>query len=162
MIYSDCNITRYSSRVDDLLTIKQTAQKLFNHIGCDFLISRDHNNLKIKHHVKLETFKYIVGKKHYQLMNGPLLHANRVFVRKSQLSIDILQRWQDLCLKENLLLPTIPEMAPLRWHTHDQAIITSLGQKLILDKILPDHWPGFTYDYNLLIPEKKSFFTFAI
>jgi hypothetical protein len=158
IIYSDCNISRYKSRIEDTLKIKETALKLFNHIDCDFLISKDHNKLKIKHHVKIETLKSIVGSSWHGLLSASLLHANRVFVRKSQLSIDILGRWEELCSNENLLLPTLPEKFPLRWHTHDQAIITALTRKLMIDKVLPDSWPGFVYDYNILIPSKKIMF----
>lgn len=158
VVYSDCNVKRYKERISDLLALKKTVTMLFKHIDCDFLISKDHNRLKIKHHVKYETLKSIMGSKWPLLLPQPLLHANRVFVRKSQLSIDILSKWEELCQNENLLLPTLPEQSPLRWHTHDQAIITVLTQKLIADKILPNNWPGFCYNYNILNPNKKIMF----
>jgi hypothetical protein len=63
VIYSDCNIKRYKERIMDCVTIKDTAKKLFDHIDCDFLISKDHNKLKIKHHVKESALKYIIGKR---------------------------------------------------------------------------------------------------
>lgn len=155
VVYSDCNITRYKERINDFLMIKDTTIKLFTNIDCDFLISKDHNNLKIKQHVKEETIKTIIGEKWSDHLNAPLLHANRVFVRKSKLSIDILKEWEYLCLNESLLLPTLPEKSPLRWHTHDQAIITTLCKKLAINKVLPLNWPGFCYDYNILNPNKK-------
>lgn len=158
VVYSDCNITRYKERINDFLMLRDTAKILFNHLNCDFLISKDHNKLKIKHHVKVETLKKIVGNHWSRILNAPLLHANRVFIRKSKLSIGILKQWENLCLDEKLLLPSLPEKQPLRWHTHDQAIITALSRKLILDKILPLNWPGFCYDYNILIPNKKIVF----
>lgn len=158
VVYSDCNVKRYKERINDMLVLKDTTKKLFSHIDCDFLISKDHNKLKIKHHVKESSLRHIIGKSWWSLLNQPLLHANRVFVRKSQLSIDILSKWQEMCLNEKLLLPTLPEKYPLRWHTHDQAIITALTKKLIIDKMLPYNWPGFCYNYNILNPNKKIIF----
>lgn len=158
IVYGDCNISRYESRIKDFIKLRETTTTLFNHIDCDFLISKDHNGLKVKHHVKKTTLENIVGYRCRKCLNATLLHANRVFVRKSQLSIDILKTWEKLCLDENLLLPSLPENKPLRWHTHDQAIITALTQKLIIDNVLPDYWPGFTYNYNVLVPNKKIIF----
>jgi hypothetical protein len=149
VIYADCNLSRYQERIIDFKNLRTTTEKLFSIIECDFLISEDHNNLKIEHHVKPETARYIMGRDWELAMKLPLLHANIVYARKSDISINIVNRWRDLCLQENLLLPNLPEEEPLRWHTHDQAIITSLCCRLMREGTLPKYWPGFYYDYNL-------------
>lgn len=149
IIYGDCNLSRYDDRITDFQNLRCTMEKLFSNIDCDFLISEDHNRLMMKQHIKQETMEKIIGDDWIEYKESMLLHANLVYCRKSPLSISIVESWEKLCLNDSLLLPTIPERPPLRWHTHDQAIISCLCKKLIKDKILPDYWPGFYYDYNL-------------
>lgn len=149
VVYADCNLSRYDDRITDFQNLRSIIEALFSIINCDFLISEDHNRLIMEQHIKPETMEKIIGDDWQNYKESMLLHANLVYCRKSPLSMSIVESWEKLCLNDSLLLPTLPEQPPLRWHTHDQAIISCLSKKLIKDKILPDYWPGFYYDYNL-------------
>jgi hypothetical protein len=149
VIYGDCNLSRYDDRISDFRNLRNIAEKLFSMIDCDFLIAEDHNRLKMKQHIKPHTMQNIIGEDWRNYKEDMLLHANIVYCKKTPQAIEIIKEWERLCLIDDLLLPTLPEKSPLRWHTHDQAIITCLSKRLIMDGVLPKDWPGFYYDYNL-------------
>ena len=65
----------------------------------------------------------------------PLLNANRIFIRKSEISMKFINEWHDLCLIDNLILPENTPEPELKWHSHDQAIACVLYRKYIKDKL---------------------------
>jgi hypothetical protein len=129
LVYHDCNIVRYPFFQLDSNHFKDNVKSLFNS-SLDVIIPFENpynHDLRCKNYVKNEIFKK-VGKENDYYKNFPLLHANRIFIRKSKLSENFILNWLKLC-KTDLILPEINEN--IKWHTHDQAIVTVLYRKYI-------------------------------
>jgi hypothetical protein len=129
LVYHDCNIVRYPFFQLDSNNFKDNVKSLFNS-SLDVIIPFENpynDDLRCKNYVKNELFKK-VGKENDYYKNFPLLHANRIFIRKSKLSENFILNWLKLC-KTDLILPEINEN--IKWHTHDQAIVTVLYRKYI-------------------------------
>jgi hypothetical protein len=114
----------------DSNNFKENVKSLFQTINVpDVIISiEDPWGDKLKHcknYVKNEVFQKL-GKENDYYRNFPLLHANRIFIKKSKLSENFILNWLTLC-KTDLILPEINEN--IEWHTHDQAIVTVLYRK---------------------------------
>lgn len=130
LVYHDCNIIRYPFFKLDVNNFKENVKSLFKHSNADVMVAFENpysDDLKCKHYVKTEVFQKF-GKDNDYYKNFPLLHANRIFIRKSKLSENFVFNWLLLC-KTNLILPEINEN--IKWHTHDQAILTVLYRKYI-------------------------------
>ena len=132
LVYHDCNIGKYPIYQLESNDFKENVKLLFQFKNAsDVIISiEDPCDEKLKHcknYVKNEVFQKL-GKENDYYKNFPLLHANRIFIRKSKLSENFIFNWLTLC-KTDLILPEINEN--IEWHTHDQAIVTVLYRKYI-------------------------------
>jgi hypothetical protein len=145
LIYQDCNITRYPYYSHNVHEYRNNVYDLFDKLNIDVIIPFENPHyLKSKHHVKKKVFETI-GSNNKYYREYPLLNANRIFIRKSDFSVKFINKWLNYCMDEKLLLPedNILEEKDLKWHTHDQAIVTVLYRKYIEDNLLPNNAPGF-------------------
>lgn len=127
LVYHDCNVSRYPEFKVDTENFKTNVLSLFN-TPLDVIVPLENpadKTLQCKNYVKRDVFKKL-GKENNYYMNFPILHANRIFIRKSKLSESFILNWLALC-GTDLILPEINE--PIKWHTHDQAILTVLYRK---------------------------------
>jgi len=133
LVYHDCNIIKYPYFRSDSNNFKKNVKSLFESSDSDDIIIPFENpyddNLKCKNYVKNQLFEKL-GKNNEYYKNFPLLHANRIFIRKSKISENFIFNWWLLC-KTELILPEINTNSTIKWHTHDQAIITVLYRKYI-------------------------------
>jgi hypothetical protein len=145
LIYQDCNVARYDYYTEYLYEYRNNVNELFDKLNIDVLLPFENpSNLKSKHHVKKSVFD-VIGLNNKYYTEYPLLNANRIFIRKSNLSVKFVDEWFNYCLNEKLLLPenNSNEDNQLRWHTHDQAILTVLYRKYIEQELFPENAPGF-------------------
>lgn len=155
LIYHDCNITRYSYYMDSN-TFRENIDFIFKKTGLDIIIPIERPDLLCKHHCKKEVFDTI-GINNDDYRNFPLLNANRIFIKKTKLSCDFINDWLYYCNYKDLILPENKEQPDLRWHTHDQAILTVLYKKYINDDKLPKNSPGFYLKDKILSKETIIF-----
>jgi len=155
LIYHDCNITRYSYYMNTN-TFRENIDFIFEKTGLDIIIPIERPDLLCKHHCKKEVFETI-GENNDDYRNFPLLNANRILIKKTQLSVDFINEWLHYCNSGDLILPEIENEPDLRWHTHDQAILTVLYKKYINNDKLPKNAPGF-YLKDKIISEDTIIF----
>ena len=131
LIYQDSNFIRHPHYIEHLNEYKPLVECMFDNINSDVIIPIENPDvLKCKHHVKQHVFETI-GENNAYYREFPLLNANRIFIRKSEISMKFVNEWHDLCLIDDLLLPENTTEPELRWHTHDQAIASVLYRKYI-------------------------------
>ena len=129
LIYQDINVERYPHFLIDIENYKENVDYLFNKLSNDVLVATEDINLHCEKHVKSEIFEEI-GLNNNDYRKFPLLHANRIFIRKSNLSVLFINEWLNYC-KTDLILPENSKQPSLKWSTHDQAILTVLYKKYI-------------------------------
>ena len=135
LIYQDSNFIRYPYYTEHLNEYKSLVECMFDNINSDVIIPIENPDvLKCKHHVKQRVFETI-GENNEYYREFPLLNANRIFIRKSEISMKFINEWHDLCLIDNLILPENTPEPELKWHSHDQAIACVLYRKYIKDKL---------------------------
>jgi hypothetical protein len=139
LIYHDCNISRYSYFVKNVHQLRENVQFIMEKTGLEIIVPIEHPDLLCKHHVKRNVFK-TVGENNDDYRNFPLLNANRIFIKKTNMSIEFVNKWLDLC-SQDLILPEEHAEPDLRWNTHDQAILSVLYKKYINIGLLRS--PGF-------------------
>lgn len=144
LFYQDCNIHRYP-----LLLNKNSNEEthglielLFQITGSDIVVPIEDNVLKLKQHCKKEVFVKLEAN-HEFFWNYSLLNANRIILKKTELTTQLINEWYELCCDTDLLLPETEVESDLRWHTHDQALLNILIRKYIFENKLPKHYPGF-------------------
>jgi len=150
LIYQDINVERYPNFLIDIENYKENVEHLFNNLNNDVLVATEDINLHCEKHVKSEIFEKIgFNNKNYRKF--PLLHANRIFIRKSNTSVLFINEWLDYC-KTDLILPEDSKESNLKWSTHDQAILTVLYKKYIELQIFNNR----TFKLNNFVFSKKN------
>jgi hypothetical protein len=134
LIYQDSNCQRYPYFLEYVHEYRNNVVDIFQNIASDVIIPLERPvDLFCKYHVKNQIFE-TVGENTDYYRNFPLLNANRIFIKKSDLSVKFIQEWFDYCMGE-LILPEKREEPELRWSTHDQAIISVLYRKYMKQKL---------------------------
>jgi len=135
LIYQDSNFIRYPYYTEHLNEYKPLVECMFDNINSDVIIPIENPDvLKCKHHVKQHVFETI-GENNAYYREFPLLNANRIFIIKSEISMQFVNEWHDLCMNDALILPEHTPEPDLRWHTHAQAIACVLYRKYMKNNI---------------------------
>ena len=101
LIYRDVDYNKYNclSKYDDIINI---IDKCLNKVNFDFFISRESEDLKLGQFTKPIVIEEI-GKNDDFVKNFPLLIANFIIVRKSKISIELLNEWYNLCKNDKYI-----------------------------------------------------------
>lgn len=135
LIYQDSNFMKYSHYANHLNEYKTIVDRMFDNVNSDVIIPIENPDvLKCKHHVKQHAFE-IIGENNEYYREFPLLNANRIFIRKTEISMQFVNEWHDLCMNDALILPETTPEPDLRWHSHDQAIACVLYRKYMKNNI---------------------------
>jgi len=97
LIYRDGNIEKYGIGLSNYNDIKNVAINCLNYCNFDFFIPRENEDLKLKMLTKTNVIVEL-GENHPFTYNFPNLHANLIIVKKSKISIELLNEWHDACL----------------------------------------------------------------
>jgi hypothetical protein len=141
LIYQDINVKRYPYYLENIDQYQTIVENLFSKIQSDVLVAVEDLNLPCEKHVKSDVFKEI-GTNDDLYRDFPLLHACRIFIKKTKISMMFVREWLKYC-ETDLILPEIIQEDKLRWHTHDQAILTVLYIKYIELGFFSSNAPGF-------------------
>lgn len=142
LVYHDCNILRYSYYTNNIDTFRENVEFIFDITKLDIIIPTERLDLFCKHHVKKMVFD-VVGEYNEDYKNFPLLNANRIFIKKTPLSVQFVNEWLEYCNYPELILPETEYDPKLRWNTHDQAILSVLYKKYINEGKIYQNSPGF-------------------
>lgn len=141
LFYTDCNIERYPVYKAFEKPFDKFLKQILEFVGADIFVAFEFPDvLKSKYHIKKAVFEAVGDNSDYY-REYPLLNANRIIIKKTRFTEKIVREWFDLCCRKDLLLPEKTKEPELRWHTHDQAILTVLLRKKIAEEILPKDYP---------------------
>jgi len=95
LIYRDSDFHKYGglSCYDNII---ETIDKILSIVKFDFFISREEENLKVGEYTKPIVIKEL-GNDDMFIKEFPLLIANFIIIRKSEISIEFLNEWKDAC-----------------------------------------------------------------
>mgnify|MGYP006143971429 CR=1 FL=1 len=117
VIYTDCNCLKYPYLYDNFDVILNFAVKWDE----DVAIATEF--CAVKDVVKPSVRALIPESEH----NRRSLHANVIILKKNQATLDLMEEWMTRCLTSQILPETKNEKPNVTlWHTHDQAILTTL------------------------------------
>jgi hypothetical protein len=140
LFYHDSNIERYPFYGSFTKPFDVFARKLLKLVNADIFVPFEKQGLLAQQHVKKYCFETI-GEYNDYYRKWPLLNANRIIIRKTPFTVDLVKQWLNYCCDEKILLPEKEKEGPLMCHTHDQAILTTLTRKQIKLGKLPQDWP---------------------
>ena len=133
LIYYDCNINKNPNYIDEIKNIKYFTNKILNNQDFGFLYEDLNNkNLICENYVKRDIFEKLgCIEKHFK--NEPLRRANKLFIRKTKSSENLIYNWLKLT-ETSLFLPEANEEIMnsahtnelYGWSTHDQAVLNIL------------------------------------
>lgn len=158
LIYHDCNVNRYPFYAKYIHQFRENAQYVMQKTNLDIIIPIERPDLLCKHHVKKSVFE-TVGENNDDYRNFPLLNANRIFIKKTTFSIRFINEWAQYCDYGDLIFPETTAEPDLRWHTHDQAILSVLYKKYINIGSLHERAPGFYIKDKIFSRENIIFVT---
>lgn len=127
LFYQDINTFKYPYlTADSSVNMVPLIHKLMDSAVFDILILYESDpDLLIRNFCRKDLFDKIqVRKKVFG--NVPLIQGNRLFIRKTGRSMNIVKEWLNYCLQDEFIFPPsfIPETDWEKgWHTHDQAIL---------------------------------------
>ena len=133
LIYYDCNIDKNPHYIDEIKNIKVSTNKILNDINFGFLYEDLNNkNLICKNYVKKDIFEKLGCTEEY-FKNAPLRRANKLFIRKTKSTENLIYNWLKLT-ETSLFLPESNEEIMnsahnnelYGWNTHDQAVLNIL------------------------------------
>lgn len=124
LVYRDSNIKKLSN-LNNYTNIKYIAEKCLNICGFDFFISRESENLSVKNHTKDNVINEL-GENHIFTSNFPLLIANFIIIRKSKISMILLNEWIKACTINSWINGDVycKNNKSFRWYTPEQSILS--------------------------------------
>jgi len=157
LFYQDSNCLKYKTYTNSCSNIVNTINLILqSNNQLDVFVPFDHDGYLCEQHVKNDVFA-IIGDESNYYKKFRLLHANRIIIRKTELSLKFVDEWLNYCMDDKLLLPEKTKEPTLRWHTHDQAILSVLYRKYIKDNKFPENYTGF-YCKNNIFAESNIVF----
>lgn len=154
LVYHDCNISRYADRYShDTANFKNNVEYLFAITGLDLIVPFENpndNEFICENYVKKDAIQQI-GEYTDYYRKFPLLHANRIFIRKNKSTEAFILNWHNLCETDLILPEDYPMMygSKQTWHTHDQAILSILYRKYIDMGYFPENAPNIYFKDSL-------------
>lgn len=101
IIYRDMNIIKYPI-LDNYDGIRNLALRILDIVNFDFFVPRE--NSKLKNYTKTNIIREL-GDNHQFSYNFPGLCVNFLIIRKSNVSIELINEWKEGCLTERWIDP---------------------------------------------------------
>lgn len=143
LVYQDLNTFKYPYlTAESTPDMPNLVQKLMDHhsVFDIFVFMETDPHLLLKNFCRKDAFEKLQVCPN-RFGSFPLIQGNRILVRKTATSMELLSRWLHHCLDDGLLLPSSnpPEtFSPGGWHTHDQALLElTLCQSLTNQSSIP-------------------------
>jgi hypothetical protein len=144
LVYRDINCLKNPS-LGNFHRLKEVAQQLLNRANFDFLITRETENIKLRQHCKKSVIQQLGVDREFSY-EFPLLVANFIIIRKSTVSMELLNEWLNACKNQSWIDGSVhtPHDSQFKWHTCDQAILNTIIAKWILQRRhkIPENYPN--------------------
>lgn len=152
IIFHDFNIEKYPVYEGNLEHIAFYAKKCLQECGFDFFVPREGYTKRNFHHTKSLVIREIGGDAPYWY-NFPQVIVNMIFVRKSAVSMALVEEWMNACKVERWITGT-PNDDPhpgFIWHCPEQGVLTTL-----LAKWVKERRHGIPLEYpNVVVPRRN-------
>jgi hypothetical protein len=159
VVYRDCNCKKYPS-LNDFSNIQQHSLNLLNIASFDFVIPREDssNFLTLGKFCKTNVIKSLAKDVNFT-RRFPLLIANHIIVRKSSVTVALVEEWLKHCENEEFIDGNVyGEMFPeFMWFTPEQGILGVIISNWIIDKKIPASYPGIVFNNRNLSQYLKLF-----
>ena len=164
LIFHDSNILKYKRYVENFgRALIDSAWECLEKSGFDFVVSReepssDGKNLQIKHHCKAIVVREL-GDDHPYFFNFPQIISNIIFIRKSKVSMELVEEWMNAC-KVVRWVSNQPNPEPHReflWHCADQPSLNVIIAKWVAQRKynIPLHYPNIEFIGRLIKAKKE-------
>ena len=144
LVYRDCNCEKYG-QLKDFDNFEKNINEIFNIVNFDFFIPVENNKLTIGNHCKSNVIRELSINEEFT-RKFPLLIANIIICKKSNISIDILNDWKKNCLIDKYINgEQYGELYPeFHWHTPEQGILGVLISNYVYENKynIPKNYPN--------------------
>jgi hypothetical protein len=147
IVYRDCNCIKYP-QLKKFNNFYKNINNIYNIVNFDFIISIENKNLKIGQYCKSNVIEDLAINKEFT-RNFPLLIANFIICKKSNISIAILKEWEKYCLIDKYINGEQygKLYSEFKWHTCDQAILSVLISNYVYQNKynIPKNYPNIIF-----------------
>ena len=151
--FHDLNIGKYPIYKENLETLPFFAKQCLKMCGFDFFVAREGVRKRLFHHAKRNVIEEVGGIGPFYT-NFPQCIVNMIFVRKSQVSMELVEAWMEACKVERWITGWVdPAAQPhpgFMWHCPEQAILGALLARWVATR----RWNiPLTYP-NVIVPKR--------
>jgi hypothetical protein len=166
LVYRDCNVYKYDCLRYGYDKLKETANMCLEQCGFDFFVPKECDGESLKHHCKsLAVREMSEGIPLEYLFECPILIANIIIVRKSVVSMELLEDWLKACEVERWITGdyNIDPHPDFKWFTPEQSLLSVVVAKWIYKKThnIPKNYPNLMFFERYLnkwqIPKNTSY-----
>lgn len=124
LIYRDINYKKYS-QYKNYKNFKLNIIKILEICSFDFIITREHEDYTIENFCKTNVIEEL-GENHIFSYKFPLLIANIIIIKKTDISMKLVNEWLDACNNQTWIDGNIYSKNSLlfKWHTPEQSILS--------------------------------------
>jgi hypothetical protein len=165
IVYRDINCIKYPT-LKNFNNFKNKVKKILKDVDYDFAIARHDTPITIIEHCKTNIIKEVAINEDFT-SNFPLLLSTYLIFKKTQISIDFLKEWNDLCLIRKYIdgEPYGVLSKKFKWSTPEQSIMSVIISNWVYEgkNNIPKKYPNFminnkTRDFdNYLYPTDFSY-----
>jgi hypothetical protein len=152
--FHDLNLGKYPVYKENLETLPFFAKQCLAMCGFDFFVPREGLHKRLYHHAKRTVIEEVGGVGPFYT-NFPQCIVNMIFVRKSKVSMELVEDWMEACKVERWITGwTDPALQPhpgFMWHCPEQAILGALLAKWVAARrwTIPLAYP------NVIVPKRN-------
>jgi hypothetical protein len=144
LVYRDVNCIKYP-QYQNYNNFKKNIIYLLNKCNFDFLITRENDEYTIEQFCKTNVIQEL-GDDHPFSYNFPLLIANIIIIKKTDISLILLKEWLEACKNEKWIDGNVYShmSSKFNWHTPEQSILSIIIANWIRKKIynIPLKYPN--------------------
>jgi hypothetical protein len=144
LIYRDCNCEKYGV-LKDFDDFENNINEILDIVNFDFFIGRENMEFTIGNFCKSDVIKELAINEEFT-RKFPLLIANCIICRKSDISIEILNEWRKYCLVDKYVNgEQNGELYPeFHWHTSEQVVLCILISNYVYEGKynIPKNYPN--------------------
>jgi hypothetical protein len=144
VLYHDLNLSKYPAYAKGVESWRSLSTRLVDSLCCDLFVPA---GLEFRYDAKAYLVRKLLGRgKQLKFTVG--LWAGLMIMRKSKLSISLIDEWGELCRNLDNISP-LPNPRPYEemiWHSIDQSVLGVAAASWRRKGLLPETWPTYFLD----------------
>ncbi|WP_163922317.1 hypothetical protein [Photobacterium sp. Alg240-V54] len=146
LIYRDVNIEKYPI-LSKYKNIKEKAIEYLDLVDFDIFVPAENDSNKVSNFAKKNMVEGLAIDSNYS-SKFPLLLANFIIIRKSKLSISLLEEWKNACLNEKYINGNVYGLlySDFRWSTPEQSILSVIFSNYCFQGIINKDFPKIYFN----------------